>query len=283
MRSSRLVPLISICLILSSPRSGNALDLWEAASRADDINELRRTWDRAELRVPGHLIGPDTPPIYGYLGAEYVQRRLAMLPRDVRVPVVVFLHGCTGIGLVENKVGRLLDQAGYAVLLPNSFARDVRERNCDYSNYSSGMFPVAYLYRRAELISTVQHLRSLDWVDQDRIWLGGFSEGAVATALWGGEVDVSGYIIAGWTCTAPPQFGWLIGLRTPPSRPVLAIVSRWDPWFNWPGWQGDCGTMAADRNNVVSVLIDGSVHNVFAYPESTHALLDFLRDQAMPE
>lgn len=228
------------------------------------------------------MIGPDAAPIYGLVGADYVQHRLDALPSGVRVPLVVFLHGCYGINLnlVENEVGKLLNRAGYAMLVADSFARKLRKRNCNYSTYSSGMFPPAYLYRRAELVYTMKRVRALPWVDQDRVLLGGFSEGAVAVALWGGEVEASGYIIASWTCTAPPQFDWLVGLRTPPSRPVLAIVSRRDPWFNWSGWRGDCGTMAADRENVTSLVIDGAVHNVFAYPEAMEALVEFARELA---
>lgn len=258
-----------------------AFDLWQANALIDDPDELRRTWERAEVRIPARLLGTDVPPVFGVLGADYVQDRLDALPRDARLPLVVFLHGCNGIGLVEQKVGRLLDKAGFAVILSNSFARRLRRANCNNLKYTAGMFPPAYLYRRAELIYAIERVRLLHWVDQDRVVLGGFSEGAVAIALWGSEVDVRAYIIAGWTCTAPAPYEWLTGLRTPAARPVLTIVSRSDRWFNWPGWRGDCGAMAPDRDNVRSMVIEGSVHNVFVYPEAETALLDFLRGPAM--
>ena len=250
---------------------------------ADDPEELKRTWDRAELRVPGRLIGPDVQPILGYMQADYVQARLSALPQGLQVPLVVFLHGCAGVGLVEHRVARLLDDAGYATLVVNSFARNVRQANCNYQTYAAGMFPPAYLYRRAELIYAVSRVRSLPWVDPNRLILGGYSEGAVATALWGGSVEVSAYIVAGWTCTAPTEYRWIAGLRTPVSRPVFAVVSRADRWHNWPGWRGDCGTMAGDRDNIVSIVIDGAIHNVFAYPETQLALLDFLREYGLSE
>ena len=69
------------------------------------------------------LIGRDTVAIAGSLGAEHVQRRLAQIPEGRRFPVVVFLHGCTGIGIPEHKASQLLDDAGYAVIMPNSFSR----------------------------------------------------------------------------------------------------------------------------------------------------------------
>jgi dienelactone hydrolase len=268
--------VIGLFAWLAMGPAARSTDLWYAYALAEDEAELSRTWDYAEIHIPGHLIGVDVPSIYGLMNADYVQDRLSAL-RDGSIPLVIFLHGCTGIGPLEHKLGGLFGEAGYAMLSINSFARRTRERNCNYQSYASGMFPPAYLYRRAELIHAARKARGLPWVDRDRLVLAGFSEGAVASALWGAEAKVSAYIIAAWTCTAPPEYRWLVGLRTPPSAPVLAIVSERDPWFNWPGWRGDCGSAAAARDNVYSLVIDGSVHNVFAYPDAVNATIEFLR------
>ena len=138
------------------------------------------------------------------------------------------------------------------------------------------MFPPAYLYRRAELIYAMGQIRHLPWVDENKVVLGGYSEGAVAVALWGAEVDADAYIVAAWTCTAPPEFAWLNGLRIPSAKPVFAVVAKHDRWFNWPGWRGDCRTAATHRGNVTSLVIDGAVHNVFTYPETARNLAAFL-------
>lgn len=273
-----------LLVLFALPGHGfEGLDLAEAYARTEDPDELERTWTGAEVWIPGHLIGRDTVAIAGSLGAEHVQRRLAQIPEGRRFPVVVFLHGCTGIGIPEHKASQLLDNAGYAVIMPNSFSRRLRERNCNYSTFAAGMFPVAYLYRRAELIYALSRLRSLAWVDPDRVLLGGFSEGAVATALWGGEVDARAYIVTGWTCTAPPEFEWLRGLRTPKTRAVLAIVAEHDPWHNWRGWRGHCGHDVPEHPNIVSLVIEGaSVHNVFVYPQAQQAIIEFARAQLRP-
>ncbi len=283
---SDLLACALLALGLCFSASGAALeylDLAEAYARTEDPEELERTWVGAELWIPGHLLGGDTVAIAGSLGAEHVQRRLAQIPEGQRFPVVVFLHGCTGIGIPEHKLSQLLDDAGYAVIMPNSFSRRLRHRNCNYTTFSAGMFPVAYLYRRAELIYALSRIRSLNWVDHDRVLLGGFSEGAVATALWGAEVDARAYIVAGWTCTAPPEFEWLRGLRTPKTRAVLAIVSEHDPWHNWRGWRGHCGADVPEHHNILSMVIEGaSVHNVFVYPQAQQAIVEFARAQLRP-
>ncbi|CAB3786479.1 hypothetical protein LMG27177_02016 [Paraburkholderia fynbosensis] len=34
-------------------------------------------------------------------------------------------------------------------------------------------------------------------------------------SIWGGAVKAEAYIIAGWSCSAPKNWGWADGLRTP--------------------------------------------------------------------
>ena len=273
--SAKCIALI-VFLAVSAP-TATAFDLWSATILHDDPEEVRRTWLGAEIRSPGRLLGPDIATIFGPLRAAYVHERLEMLPNTLNLPVVVFLHGCTGISIAEHKFARIMDAAGIVTLQINSFARSERKRNCNYQSYTSGMFPPAYLYRRAEMIYAVSQVRKFSWVDSKRITLGGYSEGAVAVALWGNQVDVNGYIIAAWTCTAPREFAWLNGLRVPSDKPVFTVVSKRDRWFDWAGWRGDCATAATDRRNVEALVIDGGVHNVFAYPETEAALVAFMR------
>jgi len=108
--------------------------------------------------------------------------------------------------------------------------------------------------------------------------LAGFSEGVVAVALWGGKVEVAGYIVLSWTCTAPQSWDWISGLRTPPVRPTLAMVSKDDPWYAWPGWRGDCSSAA--HTDLRSIVLDHSGHEILYYPEAQEALLEFLRGWA---
>ena len=65
------------------------------------------------------------------VGKAYVQERLRALPHGIQVPVVVFMHGCTGINLPEGKVEKILTSVGYAVIFPNSFGRTLRPTDCD--------------------------------------------------------------------------------------------------------------------------------------------------------
>ena len=251
-------------------------DLAMAAIAATDREELDRTWDQAWFHLPRVADEPAYTPIIGPLGSDYVQRLLTMLPPDRLRPLVVILHGCTGIGLPERKFERILTRLGFAVLFPNSMSRRLRPRDCNAGTGAWGMFPLVDLYRRAELLHTMARLRELSWVDNENLFLAGIGEGAITVSLWGGEVDVRGYLITGWTCTAPVELGWLGGLRTPVGRPVLALVTRNDPHYRSFDFQGDCAGQSAAQHDVESYVIDGSVHNVFVYPETVDRVVDFL-------
>ncbi len=264
-------------LSLGSPlASAEELDLAAATALAQDPAQLERTWNRGFVMVPGAALGEDADSFFGVLEDPTIQALLGQVPEDARLPVVVYLHGCAGFGLTGARFQAIADESGYAVFMPNSFAREPRPRNCNVYDYSSGMFPAAWLYRRAELIDAVERARALPWVDPQRIVVAGFSEGGVAVALWGAEVEAAGYIVLGWTCTVPAGWDWLSGLRTPPESPVLAIVSREDPWFGSPGWQGDCGTAAPGHAALESLVLDHGGHYVLAYPDAERALREFL-------
>ncbi len=262
--------------VASVARAGSD-DLDAALARADDPAELAQTWEQAWLHLPGAETPSSQPPVIGPLGSVYVQEQLNSLPRRMTWPTVVFLHGCAGIQAPERRVARMLTRIGYAVILPNSRGRSDRLRDCNVATGEWGLSPIVHDFRRAELAYAMSRVRQLPWVDVNNLFLGGFGEGAKAVALWGGQEEVSAYIITGWTCIAPPELEWLSGLRLPVGRPVLDIVSRDDLYYRWIEPRGSCGGVAADSRDVTSLVIDGTVHNVFVYPETRLWLADFMR------
>jgi hypothetical protein len=48
----------------------------------------------------------------------------------------------------------------------------------------------------------------------------------------------------------------------------LTIVTRDDPYYRDIEPKGSCGGTAAGSSEITSLVIDGSVHNVFVYPET---------------
>jgi len=278
-RVVRFASLVA-CLVLAGAAASAARaesdNLNAAIAGAADPAELKQAWEQAWLHLPGSEAPDSRPAIVGPFGTAYVQERLALLPPRVTWPTVVFLHGCTGIQAPERRIAGMLTRMGYAVILPNSQARSNRPSDCDVGTGEWGLAPAVHYLRRAELRDAMSRARSLSWVDVDNLFLGGFGEGAKAVALWGGPEDVAAYLITGWTCIAPPKLEWLGGLRLPAGRPVLAIVTRDDPYYRDIEPKGSCGGMAAGSSEMTSLVIDGSVHNVFVYPETWLVLVEFM-------
>jgi len=62
----------------------------------------------------------------------------------------------------------------------------------------------------------------------------------------------------------------------PENRPVLAIVTSDDPFYRSIEPKGSCGGSVAGNRDLTSLVIDGSVHNVFVYPETWLVLVEFM-------
>jgi hypothetical protein len=127
--------------------------------------------------------------------------------------------------------------------------------------------------REAELAYALRQVRTLSWARPRATFLLGFDHGAVVAAGYSGE-PFAGYILTGWTCTAPYPRG---GLATALDRPVLAIRWEDDPWFTNPAWNGDCGSRLGARPGSRSILLEGTGHSTASHARAQQAVLDFLR------
>jgi hypothetical protein len=196
---------------------------------------------------------------------EALRRR----PPAAPIPVVLYAHGCRGIDDDLALWARALGPAGYALVAPDSGPAPTCAPDLLYTRRDA-----ALLARRAdELRYAREQLAYLAWIRRDVVFLLGFDQGAVLVAGWRGA-PFSGYIVTGWSCTAPDVRD---GLFTPPEQPVLAI--RWvdDPLFSAPAWNGDCGLKAPARDDVRAVRLEGRGHSVAGDPEAQAAVLAFLR------
>ncbi len=260
----------------ASEFESNFIDLAEVHGFSEDPAEVSKTWEHGYVFVPGSFIGEFT---YGKMASASIQSRLNEIPDDIHYPLIVYLHDAGGVSAKVYRLLKELDVENFAAVLPDSFARNGRKSDCEgrASNPDNcAMSPEVYLFRRAELIYAVRAASRLSWVDQDNVFLAGSGEGAVAVALWGGVVDVSGYIIIDWTCTAPAEFPWFNGLRVPSNRPTLVLTTSQSRWADMPGWDGNCAEKAEARANVDALAIDTSIRDVFGLREGKRAILEFL-------
>lgn len=235
--------------------------------------DLQRTWARANVAVPG------MPGTEANQAAEITRRLQAMNGKKL-YPVVLYLHGCTGMGRMEKEFGESLAKRGYVFIAPDSMARHYRPLQCNPRNKTGGNNIFVFDFRLAEISYALGQLRHEPWVDWDNLFLMGGSEGAVAAALYRGD-EFAARIILQWTCHGSP---FVRGMAGSDRAPVLAIVNRGDPWYQpdkTPNQSGDCGEFIQQRPGSSSLVLQrAGVHNVMDLPSVRQAIQEFL-DQNM--
>lgn len=182
------------------------------------------------------------------------------LKPGVKVPVVLYLHGCGGIH-EGYQYQRLLLAQGYAVFMPDSFKRPGR-RKCR----EEGTLWQRVRMRTEELEYALDRIRELPWVDQKRIILMGHSEGGNTTDNWS-KPGFAAHIIIGSACT-------LVGGKpaAPEGVPVLAMVGEYDEFR--PGMSCKVKRTVGGSK---SIIIPGAPHRIAGYPETQEAIKVFLR------
>lgn len=240
---------------------------------ADKPAELARTWDGGKVYLPG----ADGPVVLS--GAEY-RTQGAALAIDGSLPVVVYMHGCSGLDTLSHATALLLVERGYAVVQPNSYARQRKPDSCKPALYLGGLHRGVLPWRHAEASHAIRTLRGEPWVDQSQVYLMGLSEGAITTATYAGE-PVTARVVEGWTCHA----GWheYRGLNARQDEAVLSLLGVDDPWFLQPELRGNCGVFM-DNPDSRMVLFQGphilkDYHYLLWHPSAQRALFEFLEGQ----
>jgi len=214
----------------------------------NDPDELRRTWDQAEIRLD---LGGDLA-VFGRLADPRTKAVLARIPAGRKLPVVVYLHGCAGLKWSRGEAFfERLARAGYVLVAPDSFARSYRPKMCGSANAWKDAV------RNSEIRFAAEQLAGLPWADQDKLVLMGHSEGGEIVAAYPGE-EFKARIVSAAFC-------WR-GIDSPGE--TLAISVAKDYWVK----HEYC------RDAANKLVIDGSTqrHWPFNYPEVEAAVHAFL-------
>ncbi|SLN29666.1 Dienelactone hydrolase family protein [Oceanibacterium hippocampi] len=235
-----------------------------AAPAGATDNGPSTAWTAALIAVPP--VGGRRLPIFGRWRDSFVQRAVQEMPETVRLPAVLFMHGCDGIGGEEEAARILFMEWGYATFIPDSFARAGRRSNCATADFATSRAPESHDYRLQELAYGIQALHSLSWIDHDRIFAYGFSEGGMAVARYEGN-GLSGRVITGWHCRG---IGPYDGIGAPRDTPLLAILGDRDPWYAAkPGEH--CGQVFDGRADAESIILPGNGHAILNSPDLANA------------
>ena len=198
------------------------------------------------------------------------------------VPVVVFLHGSSGLGLKAiGEWQRWLASMGIASIAPDSFG--LKNRMTYNSPIDKANYEKVHALRSSEIGITLQALRTLAWADPARLVLAGTSEGAVPVARHTGN-EFMGRILFAWSCE-DNYFVESHQTALPDDLPVLNIISSSDPYFSpsnsWlgnPKAIGHCGAILKNNKKASVVLIPGGPHTVLMFPQAKGPVEGFLKD-----
>ncbi len=199
-----------------------------------------------------------------------------------QVPVILFLHGGTGLGLPAiGEWQRWLATIGIASVAPDSFA--LPNRLTYKSPVSKEVYEQIHRLRTSEVKPTLEALAQTTWADMSKVFLAGTSEGATSVARWRGN-EFRGRIIYAWSC----EDNYFVETHdTAPliEQPVLNIISAVDPFFSkantWLGNQnakGHCGESLRVNKRAAVVMVPDAPHTLLNLPSARHATEGFLRE-----
>lgn len=272
---NRVISALLAVGLLSGCGGASMAAFAETPSASELESDIGRSVDHALVFLPQGL----QEPFSGRMSSPEIAERLARIDPAHPLPTLVYVHGCTGLG--DYELLRAVAQRGVAVVAPDSFARRYRPMQCDPVQHTGGRNLFVFDFRITEISYAVHRLRQAPWVDGERMFLAGTSEGGVAAALYRGD-DFRARIIAQWTCHGTPL---VRGLAAPPQEPVLAIVRADDPWYDprrTPGQKGHCGEFMSGRPRSESLVLSGGPgHFVFDDPAALGRVLNFLTEELL--
>jgi dienelactone hydrolase len=219
-------------------------------------------------------------------GVQYVGTfRDVPMTTNGRVPVVVFLHGSSGLGLKAiGEWQQWLAGMGIASFAPDSFG--LPDRVTYSSPVDKSVYEKIHALRGSEITLAVQALQKAPWADTSRMVLAGTSEGATAVARYTGN-EFQGRIVFSWSCE-DNYFVQSHMTAMPDDKPVLNVISSTDPFFSatnpWLGsaGTGHCGNALKGNKQASVVLIPGAPHTLLNLPAARHPVAGFLRDVLKP-
>ena len=197
-----------------------------------------------------------------------------------RVPVVLFLHGSSGLGLKAiGEWQQWLATQGVASIAPDSFALP------GHVTYKSPIDVASYerihALRAAEIAPTLAALKAAPWADAGKLVLAGTSEGSVPVARQAGN-DFAAKIMFAWSCETN-YFVQAPKNAFTAEQPVLNIISNVDPFFSRSnGWLGNadaaghCGPALKGLPKAAVLLVPDAPHTLINFPAARHAVAGFL-------
>jgi len=223
--------------------------------------EVQNSWKEAELYLPGQI----NPSSIESLNKIHLPKK-----------IVLFMHGCAGIGKTPRQWGKILSSKGYAVIVPDSFAIEGVVQSCNTKTKkkkSKKLARLSHKVRKMEIHVALERLKSIGALDRSKLALMGHSQGGRAVVNVNG-IGFSAVISSGFGC----KNGRL--LKTHSMIPTAFIYSKRDPWLD-RRYTDDVRINCKNTGNLDNPLnrefvADGKKHSLVDNEVAVNFVLSFL-------
>jgi dienelactone hydrolase len=254
MRYLLAIPGALLLLTLSQAGLAHHSPLPEGMSKAE------ATWLWGHYTIPAGITRDNSPYWYRYKHTDiskinnpaWTDVAAGHVKPGARAPAVLVMHGCSGIFGSPNAYQVFFMERGYAVFEPDSFARPGHA--CKYGDLDTRTEDLEYAFEK---------IQKLSWVDQDRIFLMGISQGGATVARWSKPGFVAHIILADNCAGTKP--------RAPANIPVLAVVGEKDEFY-----QGSSCQVSRQIKGSRSIVIPDAPHGIIDYEETEQAMDELL-------
>lgn len=236
------------------------------------------SFDKAFVGIPKGVLGI-SEPFYGTLD-EALQKMPNLKNFVKKLPTVVYMQG-SGDFHKNGEIYRqwITGEGGYIFFAPNTHA--VNNRPTYSSPVPKSYYEKVHTFRQAEIDQVVKRIDELPFIDLNKTFLIGFSEGGLAAARYAGNAFV-GRIVLGWSCE-PGYYTNYPKIGAQPTDPFLNIIGRDDPYFGTQNpWNneynndGHCGDALFNFNHAKVVLLPNTGHGIVSNPYTKHEILNFI-------
>jgi len=272
---SRYIVLIPFIIIKSSEINLGKVDCNITAKKYKGFNN---SFNKAFIGIPKGVLGI-AEPFYGTYNEALI--KIPNLKNYTKkLPTVVYMQGSKSFN--SGKVFRkwVTGEAGYIFFAPNTHTS--RDRPTYSSPVPKKIYEEVQIYRQAEINLFIRRVKELPFIDTKRMFLMGYSEGALAAARYSGDEFV-GRIVLGWSCE-PGYYTDYPKIGAKRDDPFLNIIGRDDqyfgkqnPWNNAYDNQGHCGDALFKFTHAKVVLLPNIGHNLLKSPFLKDEILDFLK------
>jgi dienelactone hydrolase len=202
-----------------------------------------------------------------YTPENNLNKKIENIKFEKKFPVLILMHGCTGINANIRLWASFFNSIGFVVILPNSMEIPGRGQWCNemLKEFDMNKVGVAYKVRSAEASYVMEKIQNFSWVDKRNIFIMGHSEGGLASYFVTDE-RYSGIIFSGNPCK-------ISHYMHNSKIPILAIN-----WTNdtWVAHMGLCKDNWGQQKNATQILLEGKGHVTVHHQVAKDSVKEFI-------